>query len=548
MTDDLKTQRDRYIAFSLAAADLLIEVDADLKVIKTIGAAKALLGEQATGLTGRDVCKLFVDSDQSFARRLLGKSRTVGRIEPCSLHLKPVGARPLLVNMGACFLPGESDHTFITVTVLSDTMILTPEPRDGETGLLTSEGYQKLATRILSDEASKAPGEMKMVRMKGLFGVVRSLPHDQACQLLNEIGSVLRAQAMGGFAAARLSDDSFSYMPLNTADPVSNKALTSEIQAVAKAAGLTASSLNPSIMSLELTTGGLDRESIARALTYALNDLCKGHSDKPCTLAECLNLAMAETVKQFGNIRQLIETKSFTLNFQPVVNLQTRELHHYEALMRFPDGRKPYETIRLSEQLGLVPAFDLAICQKALDALIQHPQAHIAVNVSGMSLENAGFREDLRKLLMPFSGIQDRLMFELTESSEIKDMEAAASYLRWLRRTGYRVCLDDFGAGAAAYSYLRHFEVDFVKIDGSFIKEAQQNERQLALLRSVSKLCHELKSEVVAEMIEDETTAKMCAGLGIGLGQGYLFGKPKPQIDAPKESIARRKGFKESWG
>jgi EAL domain-containing protein (putative c-di-GMP-specific phosphodiesterase class I) len=243
----------------------------------------------------------------------------------------------------------------------------------------------------------------------------------------------------------------------------------------------------------------------------------------------------------------LIESKNFSLNYQPVVSLADRDLHHYEALMRFTDGRKPYETIRLSEQLGLVPAFDLAVCQKALDALIQHPHAHIAVNISGMSMESATFREDLRKLLMPFSGIQDRLMFELTESSEIKDMETASSYLRWLRKMGYRVCLDDFGAGAAAYSYLRYFEVDFVKIDGVFIKEACEDVRQRALLRSIAGLCKELKSEVIAEMIEDEATAKMCASLGIGLGQGFLFGKPKPQIDAPKDMVGRRQGFKESW-
>eukprot|EP01042_Synura_sphagnicola_P019467 gene19467-24644_t len=196
-------------------------------------------------------------------------------------------------------------------------MILTPEPRDGETGLLTNEGYQNLATRMLSEDKAKAPGEMKMVRLKGLSGVVRSLPHDQACELLNEIGGVLRAKAMGGFAAARISEDSFSYMPLKSAAPISDASLTSEMRAVAKAIGLDAESLSPTIMSLELSTGDLDRQSIERALAYALNDLCKGHSDKPCTLAECLNSAMAETVKQFGNIRQLIESKSFSLSYQP---------------------------------------------------------------------------------------------------------------------------------------------------------------------------------------------------------------------------------------
>jgi EAL domain-containing protein (putative c-di-GMP-specific phosphodiesterase class I) len=139
-------------------------------------------------------------------------------------------------------------------------------------------------------------------------------------------------------------------------------------------------------------------------------------------------------------------------------------------------------------------------------------------------------------------------MFELTESNAVEDMEAASVILKWLRRTGFAVCLDDFGAGAAAYSYLRNFDVDYVKIDGPFLKAAKENPRQRALIRSIAGLCKELNSHVIAEMIEDEEMAQMCAGLGITYGQGFLFGKPKPQFDAPREVMnGRRKGFTESW-
>ena len=543
--DDYKSQRDRYIAFSLAAADLLIEVDEALRIIKTIGATQALLSEAPADLMGRDVCEVFKTSDRSFARRLLTKAKSVGRIEPCSLRLDQDSDQPLLVNMGACFLPTRN-NTYISLTVLSNAA-MGSQARDASTGLLGAADYKTLAQKTL--DGGKAPREMKMVRLKGLAGAVRGLPDQQAQMLLGEIGSVLRAQSMGGASAARLSDEEFSYMPPAKGDTATPESLTRDFKAVAMAAGLADNSFVPTVMSLELSTGNLDHDSVARALSYALTNFSTGSKANISSLEQGLKSAMAETVNHFDQIRNLIDKSDFTLFYQPVVDLSDRSIHHYEALTRFADGRKPYDTIRLSEQLGLVHDFDLAVCRKAVDMLQARNDISIAVNLSGGSVENEAFRESLRLMLLPYRDLQSRLMFELTESSEIKDMDAAGTFLRWLRRTGFQVCLDDFGAGAAAYAYLRNFDVDFVKIDGPFLKEARENPRQRALIRSIAVLCKELKSHVIAEMIEDEAMAKLCMDMGIGFGQGYHLGKPKPlTMSAPELVVGKRKGFSESWG
>jgi EAL domain-containing protein (putative c-di-GMP-specific phosphodiesterase class I) len=174
----------------------------------------------------------------------------------------------------------------------------------------------------------------------------------------------------------------------------------------------------------------------------------------------------------------------------------------------------------------------------------------IAVNMSGLSVQDDVFRDSLKQLLAPFRMLNRRLMFELTESSAIEDMDSAGNFLKWLRQQGFGVCLDDFGAGAAAYAYLRRFDVDFVKIDGPFLRDARENPRQRALLKSVAVLCKDLRSKVVAEMIEDEETAKLCKALGIEYGQGFLFGKPRAEIIVQKDvqPAARRAGVREGWG
>ena len=547
MSEDYKNQRDRYMAFSLAAADLLVEVDSGNKIVKTVGATQALLSGLGARVNGRDVCDIFVASDRSFARRLLQRAQRIGRIEPCGLRLDQGAGQPLRVNMGACYLPTQDNHTFLSLTVLSHMTAAADPDQDEATGLLDASGFEEMAKSAL-ESPGKAPREMKLVRLKGLSRLVRGLPKSQADMLMGEIGSVLRAQSMNGAAAARLSDEEFSYLPPPRGDGATPDILTRDFRAVAIAAGLSENSFTPTIMSLELSTGNLDQESVARALSFAITNFCMPEKTQVRSLEDSLKKAMAETVQHFDSIRNLIEDNNFMLFYQPVVSLKDRTVHHYEALMRFADGRKPFETIRMSEQLGLAQDFDLAVCRKALEMLQARPDVSVAVNLSGSSVENEAFRESLRQLLLPVSDLRSRLMFELTESSEVKQLDAVGTFLRWLRRAGYQICLDDFGAGAAAYAYLRSFDVDFVKIDGPFIKEAGDNPRQRALIRSVSSLCKELNTHVVAEMIEDEAMAVLCTELGIGFGQGYHLGKPKPlMMSAPDMANGRRKGFVESW-
>ncbi len=548
MSDDYKAQRDRYMAFSLAAADLLVEVDQRHRIVRTVGATQALLNENSGDIQGRNVCELFAMSDRSFAGRLLGRARKDGRVEPCRLQLdQGTDAPPLPVNVGVCFLPNQDGHIYVSLTVMARAAPAGATV-DAATGLLDADGYKAMAQQALESGAG-APREMKMVRLKGLGHAVRNLPSAQAEMMMGEIGAVLRAQSAGGQSAARLSDEEFSYLPPARGNTATPESLVRDFKAVAVAAGLAENSFIPTVMSLELSTGNLDSDSVARALSHAISNFCKPENAPLKSLEEGLQSAMAETVKHFDSIRNLLEGRNFTLFYQPVVLLSDRSVHHYEALIRFRDGRSPFETIRLSEELGLVADFDLAAAREAIALLNQRDDVSIAVNVSGLSVQNEAFRENLRQLVLPHRDLQGRLLFELTESAEIVDLDAAGTFLRWLRRTGFQVCLDDFGAGAAAYAYLRQFDVDFVKIDGPFLKEARDNPRQRALVRSVSHLCKDLQSEVVAEMIEDESMAKLCVEMGITYGQGYLFGKPKAQIEMPRELVVgKRKGFIDSWG
>ncbi len=145
-----------------------------------------------------------------------------------------------------------------------------------------------------------------------------------------------------------------------------------------------------------------------------------------------------------------------------------------------------------------------------------------------------------------------RLIVEVTESAALSDVEAANRRLGGLRAAGIKVCIDDFGAGAASYDYLRRLSVDTVKIDGSFVQGLESDPRARTLIGHLVELCRSLKVETIAEMIETEAAADVLREIGVDLGQGWLFGKaeaePRTVLAYNEPVAARRVGAVAGWG
>jgi EAL domain-containing protein (putative c-di-GMP-specific phosphodiesterase class I) len=120
-------------------------------------------------------------------------------------------------------------------------------------------------------------------------------------------------------------------------------------------------------------------------------------------------------------------------------------------------------------------------------------------------------------------------MFEATESSRMHDLERVSRVFNAMKTRGFSMCLDDFGAGAASFQYLRALEVDYVKIDGTYTRRLLSSDRDSLLLRNLCDLCADLNIKTIAEMVElDDQVAKL-RSLGVHMGQGYLLGRPAPQ-------------------
>jgi EAL domain-containing protein (putative c-di-GMP-specific phosphodiesterase class I)/GGDEF domain-containing protein len=540
MIEQLRFERDRHVAFAFAAADLLIEARADSTIVAASGAVHAILGREKSTLIGSHVEHIVAARDRPLLRRLLVQLQKVGRLDPAALHLARADGTSIRVLVGGCQLPDLTNRVFLSVTLLPSAIAPMPQPRDEATGLLTLESLRDAAQRA-SIEDGNGGRELKLLRLDGLAGAVRQLAPERATLLMEEIGAALRATSIGGDAAGRLGDDAFGIVAKHSDDPDREAALVADLQEAIRDAGVPDGEVGPSVARIDLSLGALNDGDAGRALTYAMSRFVAdlGGEFTIGSLRTGLAAAVNETVGRFAETRRIIAAGDFALVYQPVVDLAARGLHHHESLLRFPGKANTFETVVFSEDVGLVCELDIAVCKQAITALLQSPDAAVAVNLSGRSVQNESFRAALGTLVRPLGIQRRRLMFELTESAAIDDLEEAAAFLRWLRSMEHRICLDDFGAGAAAYSYLRRFDVDFVKIDGPFLKSAVELDRERALIRSICVLCKEIGCKVIGEMIETEQEAAQAAAMGIEYGQGWLFGKPVAELPKPALAVQR---------
>ncbi|MEM6903046.1 MAG: EAL domain-containing protein, partial [Pseudomonadota bacterium] len=282
----------------------------------------------------------------------------------------------------------------------------------------------------------------------------------------------------------------------------------------------------------------LSKSDAQRALQFALEQFaqadCSDEFDID-SLYESVTELTKSTTQRMVELRSVINSNGFKLVYQPIVDLKTKRVTHVEALSRLADGSSAHEALTLAESTGVIEDFDLAVLKQAVECVHEANESGIrpmiAVNISGRSLQSNIFVKAVNDLLTANSDVREQLILEVTETSEIKDLAAVNEILQEFREKKNKVCIDDFGSGAAAFQYLRTLDVDVVKIDGSYIDRILWADRDRALVLAIQRLCSELGIQTVAEKVEMPDQAQVLRTIGIDKGQGWLFGKPDENID-----------------
>ena len=240
--------------------------------------------------------------------------------------------------------------------------------------------------------------------------------------------------------------------------------------------------------------------------------------------------------------REALDQRRFALWCQPIVDLRNPgpSQSHFEVLVRWVDTdgnlRPPAELVAAAERYRLGPRLDRYVLDATLTWLEQQPDAaarveQCSINIGGTTLVDEDFGDFVAARLRRSPLRAEQLCLEITETSVVRDMTRARRFIGRMRDLGFRFALDDFGTGFCSFGYLRDLDVDYLKIDGSFVRDLDNAGLSEAVVRSITEIAHVLGKRAVAEQAETELQLQHLRGIGVDYAQGYVFQRPRPIAD-----------------
>ncbi|MBM3487495.1 MAG: GGDEF domain-containing protein [Alphaproteobacteria bacterium] len=534
---------------SQGAADVLLETDSDLRIHFAAGATGALANARPEALIGSDFGELVVPEHRPLLVELARGMKAGTRLEPATIRLRGIDAPTPPLLLTGYHLPDLGGHYFFALRLRGAAVVeetATVLARDPETGLYERDSFATVAAQR-SRDATKRGEKLKftMVRIDELDALRTRLDHEAEENLLEMLGACLRASAIEGDSACRF--DSTSYGLLHRGD-LDTAGLARRFEAHARVADPRGQGVRVATSTVPARPADLTNPDSLSALMFALRPTVETEGRAILGTKGALDALIAETAGRMANFRRIAAGSDFEVAFQPIVEIGSRKIHHFEALARFGGNveQSPYELITLAENTGIISDFDLAMCRKVLHWLEAAydigRRVRAAVYLSGHTIAIATVLDSLLSLLDKHPRVRAQLLFEITESARIRDIEGTNDAIQRLRRNGHRVCLDDFGSGAAALRYLQAFDVDIVKIDGHYIRSAATPGKNRAFLRAVATLCADLGIQTIAEMVETEDSLGIVHSCGIALAEGEPV-EPTPVVAAQPAARTQRRGM-----
>ena len=288
-------------------------------------------------------------------------------------------------------------------------------------------------------------------------------------------------------------------------------------------------------LDIAFTTLGNKARSASEALkqTYTALEVIEDGND--VLIGFTADMDLAETPRRqmkttADDILGALNDRRISLAFQPIIEAKTRELHHYECLLRLRTDEGAVVSagsfIMASERLGLVHLLDRRALELAAEALRQYPDIHIALNISAGTVKDRETADAYISALKALGPNVKRVTLELTETVALEDPAMASRFSVEARALGCEFAIDDFGAGYTTFQNLMAIEADTIKIDGSFIEGIANTPHKETFVRMMVDLAQTFGVKTVAEMVDSHADADLLKRLGVDYLQGFMFGVP----------------------
>ena len=551
--------RPRALATLDAMGESVITVDADGRIDYVNHSAEALIGQTFEAVAGKaftEVAALVDESDRRSLGDPVRKARATGARVTMGRRavLVPAnGGAERSVEINVSPLGADAAESGGLVIVLHDTSELRGLTRqmtyqashDALTGLVNRREFERRLQEAL--ESAQAGDLMHALCYLDLdrFKVVNdTCGHTAGDHMLREVASLLKDAVRDSDTVGRIGGDEFALLlagcPLEKARQIADDV----VRSVGGYRFVWKDKIFNAGVSIGLVELGRDVGTIEDIMNSA-DSACYMAKKQGSVHVHVYSSREEASARHRGEIQWLqklqgaLRDNKFELFCQPILHIRGGGSHGpaLEVFIRLPaengqPAAPPAEFIRAAERYRLMPLIDRWVVQTVLSALGRGgmrlpPGRSVAINIAGQTLGDAEFLEFVVDCFDHSGASPADICFEITESSVVANLDHARRFIEVLHVMGCEFALDDFGSGLSSFSNLKTLPVDYLKIDGSFIRNLSADLVNQALVAAMIELSRSLNFRVVAEQVEDQSSLDTVTGMGIDFVQGFLIGRPR---------------------
>ncbi|MFO1417327.1 MAG: EAL domain-containing protein [Methylotetracoccus sp.] len=413
---------------------------------------------------------------------------------------------------------------------------------DALTGLVNRREFEQRLLRILSASDDRQAHSLLYLDLDQFKVVNDTCGHAAGDELLRQISGVLAPLVRKRDTLARLGGDEFGVLleacPQQRALRIAQK-LRRALHDFRFVWDDRSFSIGASVGLVPIDTGTDSLASIFRAADIA----CYAAKDQGRNRVHVYQHDDRELAARHGEmqwvprIQQAVADDRFLLYYQPIVALGGDAQPHGEILLRLREREggelvMPSAFIPAAERYNQMQTIDRWVIRSVFAALRASPRqprsSFVSINLSGQSLSDGHFL-DFVESQIDLGGVElEQICFEVTETAAISNLSHATRFFSALKARGCRFALDDFGSGLSSFAYLKTLPVDFLKIDGNFVRDMERDPIDHAMVEAIHRIGHVMGIETIAECVESESAVERLRAIGVNYVQGYALGRPRP--------------------
>jgi len=541
-------------------AEGVITTDEQGRIESLNAAAKHITGwstQQAKGKKISDVLDTLGEGDDNVIESLVSQALLEGGVHTASSEVTFKGSATSehVIEASAAPIRNESSKVAGAVLIFRDITemhALSHELRlhashDSLTGLLNRREFETRLGEAIHEARENSSEHALCFLDLDMFKIVNdTCGHIAGDELLRQIGTILSGSIRRSDVIARLGGDEFGLLMHDCSLGVAKEvceAIRSKIKHNRFVWEDNAFEIGVSIGIAPITEMSGNTHEVLREVDSAVYEAKDLGRNRICVRDKgMLNLDRRQgEISWIQTINQALEKDRLRLYYQEIRSLQEqgKPATHAELLLRMQDDDgniiSPMSFLPAAERFHLMPVVDRWVIHKAFQEMAKIRDANkkvgikrFNINLSGQSLSDPDLLDYIRAELAMSRITANDVCFEITETAAISNLSAASTLIDELRKIGFRFALDDFGSGLSSFGYLKNLKVDYLKIDGTFIRDIASDTADHAMVRSINQVAHVMGIQTVAEYIENEDISIMATGIGIDYGQGIFLAEVLP--------------------